>query len=313
MTQKPDLIITGPCMEHAHRRFDENFTTHNFWEADDKSAFIAQHQNTRFLAAASHAPIDGAFMDSLPALEVISNYGVGVDTIDLQAARARGIRVTNTPEVLTDAVAEFAMGLLLATCRRIVDGDRFVRDGKWEAEKYPLTGELNGATVGILGMGRIGKEIAQRCQAFRMRVVYHGRQKQKSQPFVYYSDLVEMARDVDWLIAVVPGDTGTVGIVSRDVLEALGPTGGLINVGRGTAVDEAAMLELLQTGGLGAAGLDVFAKEPKMDPAFWSLENVVLAPHQASATHKTRTAMADLFVDNLIAHRDGDPLITPVV
>lgn len=313
MTKKPDLIITGPCMEHAHKRFEEHFATHHLWEAEDKDAFLACHQNTRFLAAAIHAPIDGPFMDRLPALEVISNYGVGVDAIDLQAAKDRGIRVTNTPDVLTDAVAEFTMGLLLATCRRIVDGDRFVRAGKWGTEKYPLTGELNGSTVGILGMGRIGKEIAQRCQAFKMRVVYHGRRKQAWLPYVYYSDLVEMARDVDWLISVVPGDTGTVGIVSRRVLEALGPNGGLVNVGRGTAVDEDAMLEMLQAGTLGAAGLDVFAKEPAMDRAFWELSNVVLAPHQASATHKTRTSMADLFVDNLIAHRDGRPLITPVV
>ena len=174
MTNEPDLIITGPCMAHAHKRFEEHFATHHLWEAKDKDAFLARHQNTRFLAAAIHAPIDGPFMDRLPALEVISNYGVGVDAIDLQAAKDRGIRVTNTPDVLTDAVAEFTMGLLLATCRRIVDGDRFVRAGKWGTEKYPLTGELNGATVGILGMGRIGKEIAQRCQAFKMRVVYHG-------------------------------------------------------------------------------------------------------------------------------------------
>ncbi len=308
-----DVILTGPTLQSAMDALDKEFRVHRMWEAEDKDAFLAEHKATRFMAATYHGRIDGAVMDKLPALEVISNFGVGVDGIDLQAARARNIRVTNTPEVLNDAVAELALGLMLATCRRIADADAYVRAGKWPGGNYPLTGELTGTTVGILGLGRIGKEIARRCQAFKMQVVYHGRTRQRFEPFPYYADLVEMARDVDWLVAVVPGDTGTAGLVSREVLEALGPEGAFVNLGRGTLADEPAMLELLKSGKLGAAGLDVFAEEPKMSEEFWTLPNVVLSPHQGSATTKTRWAMGDLFVRNLTAHRDGNPLITPVV
>ncbi len=308
-----DVILTGPTLPSAMEALDKEFRVHRMWEAADKDAFLTAHKATRFLAATYHGAIDGAMMDRLPALEVISNFGVGVDGIDLKAARARNIRVTNTPEVLNDAVAELAMALMLAVCRRVADADAYVRAGKWPAANYPLTAELTGKTVGILGLGRIGKEIARRCQAFKMQVVYHGRTKQQFEPFPFYADLAEMARDVDWIIAVVPGDTGTTGLVSRKVLEALGPQGGLVNLGRGSLVDEPAMLELLKSGKLGGAGLDVFAEEPKMSPEFWNLPNVVLSPHQGSATTKTRWAMGDLFVRNLVAHRDGNPLITPVV
>ena len=308
-----DLILTGPTLQSAMDALEAEFRVHRMWEAEDKSAFLDAHKNTRFLAATYHGSLDGAMMDRLPALEIISNFGVGVDGIDLKAARARNIRVTNTPEVLNDAVAELALALMLAVCRRVADADAYIRAGKWPDANYALTAELTGKTVGILGLGRIGKEIARRCQAFKMQVVYHGRTKQRFEPFPYYDNLVDMARDVDWLVAVVPGDTGTKGLVSREVLQALGPDGAFVNLGRGGLVDEPAMLELLKSGGLGGAGLDVFAEEPKMSEEFWTLPNVVLSPHQGSATTKTRWAMGDLFVRNLIAHRDGNPLITPVV
>ena len=308
-----DLILTGPTLQSAMDALEAEFRVHRMWEAEDKAAFLNAHKNTRFLAATYHGSMDGAMMDRLPALEIISNFGVGVDGIDLKAARARNIRVTNTPEVLNDAVAELALALMLAVCRRVADADAYIRAGKWPDANYALTAELTGKTVGILGLGRIGKEIARRCQAFKMQVVYHGRTKQRFEPFPYYDNLVDMARDVDWLVAVVPGDTGTKGLVSREVLEALGPDGAFVNLGRGGLVDEPAMLELLKSGGLGGAGLDVFAEEPKMSEEFWTLPNVVLSPHQGSATTKTRWAMGDLFVRNLIAHRDGNPLITPVV
>jgi lactate dehydrogenase-like 2-hydroxyacid dehydrogenase len=308
-----DLIQTGPCLPSAREALLKAFKVHDLWEVADRGPFFGAHSGTRFLASTGHARIDAAFMDRLPALELISNFGVGVDAIDLQAARARNIRVTNTPDVLNDAVAELTLSLMLALCRRIVAADTYVRGGKWPAGNYPLTGELTGATVGILGLGRIGKEIANRCQAFKMQVVYHGRREQRFQPYPYYADLIEMAKAVDWLVCVVPGDTGTKGLISRQVLEALGPEGAIVNVGRGPLIDEAAMLELLQSGGLGGAALDVFENEPAMDPAFWSLDNVVLSPHQGSATTKTRWAMGDLMVRNLIAQRDCNPLITPVV
>lgn len=308
-----DLILTGPALASAVEALEQEFTVHRLWQASDREAFLAAHKATRFVAASGHATLNGVMMDKLPGLEIISNFGVGVDSIDLDAARARNVRVSNTPEVLSDAVAELTLGLMLAVCRRIVDADTHVRTGKWREANYPLTGELTGAKVGILGLGRIGKEIARRCQAFKMQVVYHGRHEQRFEPFPYYANLVDMARDADWLVAVVPGDTGTVGLVSREVLQALGPGGAFVNLGRGSLVDEPAMLELLQTGGLGGAGLDVFVEEPEMAPEFWTLPNVVLSPHQGSATTKTRWAMGDLFVRNLLAHRDGNPLITPVV
>jgi lactate dehydrogenase-like 2-hydroxyacid dehydrogenase len=308
-----DLILTGPCLPSAREALEKEFKVAPLWQAPDRAAFLQAHARTRFIAASGHARLDAALMDALPALEIISNFGVGVDSIELQAARARNIRVTNTPEVLNDAVAELTLALMLSLCRRIVPADRHIRAGKWPDKGYPLTGELTGAKVGILGLGRIGKAIADRCQAFRMQVVYHGRSEQRFQPYPYYPSLLEMAKAVDWLICVVPGDTGTQGLISREILEALGPAGNIVNVGRGPLIDEAAMLELLQTGRLGGAGLDVFAAEPQMDPAFWALDNVVLSPHQGSATTKTRWAMGDLMVRNLLAHRDGNPLITPVV
>lgn len=313
MSGKEDVIITGPAIPSAMEALEKEFNLLKLYEAPDADAFLAANAHVRMMASTYKLKITGELMDKLPKLEVIANFGVGVDLIDLEAARARKIRVTNTPEVLNEAVAELTLALMLALCRRIVPADRFVREGKWLGASYPLTAELTGATVGILGLGRIGKEIAKRCQVFGMRVVYHGRSEQKFQPYPYYASLVDMARDVDWLVCVVPGDTGTKGMVTREVLEALGPKGSIVNVGRGPLIDEAAMLDLLQSGKLGGAALDVFAEEPKMDPSFWALDNVVLSPHQGSATHKTRWQMGDLMVRNLIAHSRGLPLLTPVV
>ncbi|MEX0860573.1 MAG: NAD(P)-dependent oxidoreductase, partial [Cucumibacter sp.] len=192
--------------------------------------------------------------------------------------------------------------------------DRYVRDGRWEKQgNFPLMGELTGKTVGIIGLGRIGKEIARRCLAMKMRVVYFGRRQQPHQPYVYYGDLFEMAREADWLVVVAPGGEGTRGIVSRKVLEALGPDGMLVNMARGTLVDEKALVEMLKSGGLGGAALDVFDMEPHVPPELVVLDNVVLSPHQGSATIKTRDAMGDLIVANLLAHFEGRPLLSPVV
>ena len=197
--------------------------------------------------------------------------------------------------------------------RKVPQADRYVRDGRWESEGlYPLTGELTGTTLGILGLGRIGKEIAARARAFKMEVVYHGRSEQPDQPFRYYSGLVEMARDVDWLLLIAPGTPETKGIVSREVMEALGPDGGLINVARGALVDEEALVEVLQAGKLGGAALDVFVAEPKTPRALWEMDNVVLQPHQGSATRRTRHLMGDLVVRNLAAFYAAEPLLTPV-
>jgi lactate dehydrogenase-like 2-hydroxyacid dehydrogenase len=287
------------------------FTLHKLYEAADPAVFIGEVAPRIRGIAGSH--VDSALMEKLPKLEIIANFGVGYDTVDVGAARARGIRVTNTPNVLNDAVAEMTIGLMIALARRIPGADRFVREGKWPAGGYPLQRELTGKTVGILGLGRIGKEIAVRAQAMKMRVVYCGRHAQPREPYVYYDDLAKMARDVDWLVVIAPGGKATEKIVSRQVLAALGPEGFLVNLGRGTLIDEPAMVEMLAAGQLGGAGLDVFADEPKVPEALFGLDNVVLSPHQGSATAETRDLMGQLLVDNLKAHFAGEPLLSQVV
>src|SRR3569623_1191503 len=257
--------------------------------------------------------VDAALLDKLPKLESIAGFGVGYDTIDTGAAKSRNIRVTNSPNVLNDAVAEITIGLMIALARRIPQADRYAREGKRVKGGFPLQRELTGKTVGILGLGRIGKEIAARAQAMRMRVVYHGRRRQPREPYVFYDDLAAMARDVDWLVLIAPGGAQTERIVSRRVLEALGPEGFLVNMGRGSLVDEPAMVEMLQSGALGGAALDVFEDEPKVPEALFSLDNVVLSPHQGSATGEPRDAMGALLVANLVAQFTGEPLPSPVV
>jgi lactate dehydrogenase-like 2-hydroxyacid dehydrogenase len=252
-------------------------------------------------------------MDRLPKLEIISCFGVGYDSIDAAHARLRNIRVTNTPNVLNDAVAEATIGLMITLARRLPQAERYLREGKWPTGEYPLQVELGGKTLGILGLGRIGKEIAVRAQAMRMRVIYHGRHRQADEPYVFYDNLEDMARDADWLVAMAPGGKGTERIVSRQVLTALGPEGYFVNMGRGSLVDETALIDLLKTGQLGGAGLDVFEKEPFVSEGLLDLDNVVLLPHVGSATNQTRDKMGGLVVANLDAHFAGEPLLSAVV
>jgi lactate dehydrogenase-like 2-hydroxyacid dehydrogenase len=311
---KPEILQIAPMTPRIEAALDEAYVVHRYFAAADRDALLAAHGPAiRAAATDGHFGIAPRILAALPALEVVVSNGVGYDAIDTAACRARGVRVTNTPEVLNDAVAELAIGLMLALCRRIPQGDAHVRAGRWPQGGISLTAELTGAHAGILGLGRIGKEIAQRLQAMRMRVSYHGRHAQPYQPYAFYPDLAAMARDVDWLVVIAPGSAATRGIVSRAVLEALGPQGALVNVARGSLVDEPAMVELLADGRLGGAALDVFADEPRVPEALFALPNVVLSPHQGSATEKTRRAMGDLFLRNLAAHFAGDPLPTPVV
>lgn len=311
---KPEVLQIGPMMAHVETALAEAYTVHRYWEANDPAALLAEvGPRVRGVATDGGRGCPREVIEKLPKLEVIANYGVGYDSVDVEACRARGVRVTNTPDVLNDAVAELTIGLMVALCRRIPQADQHVRAGRWPRQGYPLTRELTGARVGILGLGRIGKEIARRAQVMKMRVAYHGRHAQPYEPFEYYPDLVAMARDVDWLVVIAPGTPETKGIVSREVLEALGPEGCLVNVARGSLVDEPALVEMLASGRLGGAALDVFADEPNVPEALYALDNVVLSPHQGSATTKTRTAMGDLVVENLAAHFAGRPLLTPVV
>lgn len=306
-----DILQTHKLLASCEAALAARYTVHKLHEAPDKDALLAAiRDRVRGIAGGNVGP---ELMDKLPRLEIIANFGVGYDSIDTAAARARHICVTNTPNVLDDAVAEITIGLMIALARRIPQTDRYVRDGKWLKSAYPLLTELNGKTVGILGLGRIGKEIATRAQAMRMRVVYHGRTRQPDMPYIYYDKLIDMARDVDWLVIIAPGGKATEKIVSRQVLEALGPEGFLVNMARGTLVDEPALVDLLQSGRLGGAALDVFEKEPQVPEALFALDNVVLSPHQGSATHQTRNKMGALVVANLDAHFAGEPLPSRVV
>ena len=305
----PDVLITQPQPKSCVDALKQHFTVHTLVGAADPDAVLAEvGGRVRGIAGGK---VTGAMIGKMPKLEIIAASGVGTDSIDVATAKTRGIRVTNTPNVLNDAVAEITIGLMLALSRRLPQSDRFVRNGDWLKGQYPLGREIGGKTVGILGLGGIGKEIARRAEAMKMRVVYFGRTEQPV-PYRYYADLVAMARDVDWLVVIAPGGKGTERIVSREVLEALGPDGSLVNVARGSLVDQEALVELLVAGGLGGAALDVFDKEPNVPEALLGLDNVVLSPHQGGRSVESREAVGAIVVENLVAHFAGKPLISPV-
>lgn len=306
-----DVLITQKLLQSCEDAIDAKYTTHRLYDHGDPAALLRDIGPD--IKAVAGGQVDAALMDTLPKLGLVANFGVGYDSIDTAAARARNIRVTNTPDVLNDAMAEITIGLMIALARRLPQADRYVRDGKWPTASFPLQSELTGKTVGIIGLGRIGKEIATRCQAMKMRVTYFGRRQQINQPYIYYDNLTEMARDADWLVVITPGGEGTHKIVNREVLEALGSNGNIVNVARGTVIDEPVMVEMLKSGALGGAALDVFYDEPLVPAELFKLDNVVLSPHQGSATHQTRFAMGALVVANIDAFFAGDPLITPVV
>lgn len=311
----PDVLQIIPITPATQAQAETAFTLHKLWQAADRDAFIADvAPRVRGILTNGIEGADRALIDALPRLEIIGVYGVGVDAVDLAAAKARGIRVTNTPDVLTTGVAELAMALLLAVARRIAFNDRYLRAGLWPRQgDPPLARSLSGKRLGILGLGRIGRAVARRAEAFEMAVCYHGPRRKPDVPYPYMADLVEMARVSDCLMVTCKGGPETAGLVDRRVIEALGPDGWLINVARGSVIDEPALVEALVAGRLGAAGLDVFASEPQVPEALFGLDNVVLQPHQASATIETRDAMGQLVIDNLKAHFAGEPLPTPVV
>lgn len=309
-----EVLITGNVMPLIREGLEARFTVHKLHEVADKEAFLATHATrVRALVGGSgHGRIDAAFMKRFPNLGIVGNFGVGYDGVDAAWAGQNGILVTNTPDVLTDEVADLAIGLLIATVRRLPQADAFVRAGHWLHGAFPLTASLREKKMGILGLGRIGGAIAQRAEAFGLRLAYHSRSEKPGVPYPYYASLVEMARDVDILMVIAPGGDSTRRIVSREVMEALGPAGTLINVARGTLVDEPAMVDLLRSGKLGAAGLDVFEDEPRVPEALFGLENVVLLPHVGSASHYTRNKMGQLVVDNIVSFAEGRGPLTPV-
>ena len=308
---KPDILVLRGMRPSVMAALEAAYTVHRYWERPEMLAEIGP--SVRGVATNGGYGLPAEVLEACPKLEIVASYGVGYDAIDIEACRARGVRVSNTPDVLNDAVAEMTIGLMIALCRRIPHYEAYLKAGRWLGEgEPPLTGELTGRVCGILGLGRIGKEIARRAQAMKMQVVYHGRSRQAHEPYPYYADLVAMARDADWLVVIAPGSPETRHIVDRKVMEALGPGGSLVNVARGSLVDEEALIACLTEGKLGGAALDVFADEPRVPEALMALPNVVLSPHMGSATEKTREGMGDLVVRNLAAHFAGRPLLTPV-
>ena len=309
-----EILSLGPFYAPSYEAMERDFTVHKLWLAKERDALLAKvGSRIRGIQATHRDKTDVGLMDALPKLEIIACFGVGVDGVDLDAARQRGLIVTNTPEVLNECVADLAMGLTVATLRRISLGDRFVRNGSWLKGPLPFARKVGGKTMGILGYGRIGKAIAKRAEAFGMQIVYHGRKPQAEVSYKYYPKLVDMARDCDVLMVICPGGPATHHIVNAEVLRALGPEGTLVNVARGSVVDEQALVKALADGTLGAAGLDVFEDEPRVPEALFAMDQVVLQPHVGSATHETRKAMGDLTVDNLRAHFSGKPVLTRVV
>ncbi|MFC2252322.1 2-hydroxyacid dehydrogenase [Labrys portucalensis] len=310
----PDLLMPKPMLAQTVEALDQAFTVHKLWLADDPDAVLARiADRVRFLAAGGHAHVDEALIAALPKLEIIANFGVGYDSVDAAAAARHGVVVTNTPEVLNEDVADLAMALLLATIREVPQADRFLRQGKWLSENYPLTpATLRGRMLGIVGLGRIGKAIARRAEAFGLKIAYYGRRRQADVAYAYHSSVKALAEAVDTLMIIVPGGAETRHLVDAEVLKALGPDGVLINVARGSVVDEGALIEALRNRTILAAGLDVFADEPQVPEALVALDNAVLLPHVGSATIHTRRAMGQLVVDNLVSWRDGKGPLTPV-
>ena len=308
---KHDIVITAQGHKGTMERLQSEFTAVRLWEAKDRDAALKAAAHVRGLAHFGHSKVDGKLMDALPKLELISNFGVGVDAIDLDAARQRKILVTNTPDVLNDCVADCAMALVLNTLRKFPQSEQYLRAGSWPKGPYPLCTSLGGKVMGILGLGRIGEAIAKRAQAFGMKIRYHNRNK-KNVAYAYDPDPVSLAKNSDVLMIVTPGGAATAKLVNAKVLDALGPQGYLVNVARGSVVDEAVLLKYLQEKKIAGAGLDVFEHEPDVPPAFFTLDNAVLFPHVASATVETRKAMGDLQVENLHLHFAGKPVKTPV-
>jgi len=310
---KSDVLLIGPSKPVIARGLAP-FNLHSLAAAPNREAFLASIPHVRAMAvAAGVEPIDDALLRRFPQLEIISSFGVGYDHIDAHAAAKRGIVVTNTPDVLTEEVADTALGLLIATVRELPQAERHLRAGKWRERGYPLSkATLRNRTVGLVGMGRIGMAIARRLDAFGVPVVYHTRRRREDLGHRHYSSLVAMAREVDTLIAIVPGGPATRHMIDAQVLEALGPDGILINVARGSVVDERALIAALNDRKILAAGLDVFADEPNVPEELLAMENLVLLPHVGSASVFTREKMDQLVVDNILAWAAHKPPLTPV-
>lgn len=305
---KPELLQLATYAPAHQAALDALYTTHALAALD---ADPGLGQRIRGIVTRSNVKVPAALLARLPALEIITTFGVGYDGLPLAAAAARNIPVTNTPDVLNTAVAELCVGMLLGLLRQLPAADRFVREGKWMQGVMPLGTSLSGKRIGIVGLGRIGKDIARRLAPFGVTLAYYGRSDQHLD-YRYEADLVQLARDSDILIVAAPGGPETDKLIDAAVLEALGPQGYLVNIARGSLVDEAALIAALEQHRLGGAALDVFEQEPHANARLAALDNVLLAPHLGSATTETRQAMMHLVLENLRCHFSGAPLPTPI-
>lgn len=315
MQTRPDLLVLGAPTPYVMSRIEAAFTLHRLWEAPDREAFLAKvGSRMRGMVAGfgGHAAVGPALIDKLPALEIISSHGVGYDSIDAAYAATRSVIVTNTPDVLTDEVADLCIGLLLATVRELPQADRYLRAGHWLKSNYPLTTSLRTRKIGIVGLGRIGKAVGKRLEAFNVPLAYHGRSRQPDVSYRYYPSLVYMAADVDTLVSVAPGGASTHHIINAEVLKALGPDGIVINVGRGSVVDEKALAQALASRTIRSAGLDVFEDEPRVPAELMAMDHIVLLPHVGSGSTWTREQMGQRVVDNLTGWFSGKGPISPV-
>jgi lactate dehydrogenase-like 2-hydroxyacid dehydrogenase len=313
---KPPILQIGPYPQWDQEPLDAAFQVHRYFEATDKAKLLAEvGPSIKAIATRGELGANRGMIEACPNLQLISVYGVGFDAIDLQACRERGIRVTNTPDVLTNDVADLGVAMMLCQSRGMLGAETWVRDGSW-AEKglYPLKRRVWGRRAGVLGLGRIGFEVAKRLKGFDLQIAYSDVEaKSFASDMKFVADPVELARQSDFLFVTLAASAATRHIVGREVIEALGPEGMLINISRASNIDEEALLEALETGKLGSAALDVFEGEPKLNPRFLALDNVLLQPHHASGTIETRKAMGQLVRDNLAAHFAGQPLPTPVL
>jgi len=308
---KPTLLLLSPLPADLNERLAAHFNCHQRSQLDEQGT-SALAPVVRGIIATGESVLTREEIARWPALEIIAVLGVGYDGIDLGAARDHGVRVTHTPGVSNEDIADLAMALLLCATRQLLPADRFVRQGRWTAGRYPLTRRVSGGRLGIVGMGRIGRAVAARAEAFGMSIAYTGRTPKTDVPYRWYDDLQALASDVDFLVVCAKGGPETDGLVNAAVLNALGPSGVLVNIARSSLIDEHALVSALRDGRLLAAGLDVFRNEPNIPAALLELPNVVLTPHVASTTEATVRAMADLLFDNLAAHFAGQPVLTPV-
>lgn len=310
---RPHILVVSKPPPFFLEPLKAAFVVHERLHESDPAEFSRVAPLIRGIAGGGESVISAALLGQLPSLEMVSIMGVGYDGVDVASALKRNIVVTHTPNVLNDEVADLAIGLMLSVARRIPQADQYVRSGRWGVEgAMPLARKVSGARLGIVGLGRIGQAIADRAAAFGMSIAYTARSAKPGLLYPFYASALALAAEVDFLVVITPGGTGTFHMINADVLKALGPRGYLINVARGSVVDEAALVDALQKGVIAGAGLDVFEKEPHPLSALSKFDNVVLTPHMASATRETRQAMADLAVANLQAHFAGRPALSPV-